>query len=243
MPTSGWSFVGIAGNLATSASGNITVREPSTAAAGDLQIVGFAYRGNVGLTAPAGAGWSLVAENNLGNTSTTTSSSIASVAMFWRIRAGNTGDQIFTRTGGDICLTRMLAYRPNSGTVSLDTYSINTAGSNNATVTTSAVTSSVVNTLIVVCAAGGDNVAISGTGVSATDPANASGTTAVTDTGNIGSNTFRIRSAGTTSFGSDTAYALVDAVKSNTGSTGTISATIGGVSRSAIIAAVFKSIT
>lgn len=244
VPTSGWSFIGITGTLNSSSSGNITVEEPAATTAGDLQIVGLAYRGNAGFTAPAGAGWSLVDQNNLGNISTSASTAIASVAMFWRVReSSGGGNQVFTRTGGNICLTRMLAYRPASGTISLDTYSINTAGSNAATVTTAGISSSVANTLTVVCASGGDNVALSGSGVYATDPPNASGTTQVTTTGSIAAQTFRVRSADITSLGADTAYVLADAVKSSAGATGTISATIGGVSRSAIVAAIFKSIS
>lgn len=121
-----WEYVGSA--AATNvASGDVTISEPTLCSAGDLMVVAIAYRDSVTFSPPSG--WTQIFAENSGNVLTTTSA-VASLAVFYKIRTGSAETGIvFSRTGGDLGSAQMLVYRGNDQTSPLDVSVSLTTGS------------------------------------------------------------------------------------------------------------------
>lgn len=203
-------------------SGDLTLTEPTGAASGDLLVASIAYRDTATFTLPSG--WTIVGtQQSSGNTSTTTSASIASGLMAYIVRGGSAPDLTFTRTGGDVALGRIVAYTPGSGeTISFDAGSANTLGANSTTVTTTAITTANDLSLLVMAECLADNTTASR--ARATDPDEF---------------IWRERADSNTATGADTGLAVSDAYKLAAGSTGTLTYTAGNSSRHVCIVGAF----
>jgi hypothetical protein len=160
-------FVAIS-SAATVAAGDISLSEPAGAQAGDLLVACIAYRSNAAFALPDG--WSLVAtQQSSGNTSTTTSSSIASGLMAYTLRGSGAPALTFTRTGGDVAIGRVSCYRGVDPHNPYDVGSASTLGANSATVTTASLTTAVSDELVVMACCLADNTT-AGSQVASTDP-------------------------------------------------------------------------
>lgn len=233
-----WSIVGVGGAVtAGTGTASITLTEPASVASGDLLVACISYRGTNAFTLPSG--WNVVSlQQSSGNTSTTTTSSIASGVMAYIVRGGSAPDLAFTRTAAsaDVALGRIVAYRGGHSSP-YDTGNASTPVSNNtATFVTAGVTTAEANELLVAMLAGADNVTTSG--FFATDPSGSSGASDTTTAPTVGSWIERADSG--TNTGADTALAIADAVKSTAGSTGLIGATASASSRHVFIVGAFK---
>jgi hypothetical protein len=173
-----WDFIGVS-SAVTVASGDVALTEPSGCSDGDLLVVGIGYRSNAAFTPPSGAGWTLIEQQNTGNTTVNATGSIASGAMWYKIRSGS-GDGTWTRTGGDVAIGRMIAYR-NTDTIELDVSNSITlaSGASSTSTLTGGVTTTVDDALIVAMGvAARDTSGFSS--IDATDPSTASGATNTT---------------------------------------------------------------
>jgi hypothetical protein len=108
-----WSYIA-RGDAVTASSDDVAVAEPAGCNDGDLMIVGIALRGTAAISAPVG--WTVVSTALTGDSNT--SSGIAGGMLAFRSRSGDAG-ATFTRTGGDVTLARMVAYRTTEGGFSL----------------------------------------------------------------------------------------------------------------------------
>jgi hypothetical protein len=224
------------GALTTVASGNVALAEPAGIAQGDVMVACIAARGNAAFTVPSGD-WTVVASaQNSGNTSTTTSTAIASGVMAYCVRGGSAPALTFTRTAGDLALGRIIAYS-GGHSAPYDTGSANTLGANSATVTTGTFNTAGAGELIVAMCAGADNVSFSAFDA-ATDPTTASGATDTTTAPTNG--TWIERADGGSNTGADGSLAIADAIRQTAGATGTIQATASASSRHVMIAGAFK---
>lgn len=220
------------GTSVDDATGNFDLVEPVGVAQGDLMIACVAWRGNAAITPPAG--WTQVfTPQNSGDTDAT--NGIASGGMWYIIRGASAPSLTFTRTAGDVALGRIISY---SGAASspLDHAAGNTLAVASATATAGAVTPSEEFDLIVAMTSAGDTYNVSA--FDATDPATASGATDTTTAPTVG--TWIERSDVSTATGADGGLAIADAIKSTSGGTGIIQATVGGSARHVMIAAAFK---
>lgn len=230
-----WGYVGVS-SVATAASGNIALTEPAGAADGDLMIACIAYRSNAAFTPPSGAGWTLIEQQNTGNTTAASSASIASGAMWWKIRSGSAAGT-WTRTGGDIALGRIIAYDGHDPSSPLNVHnSVTLAAGASTTSTLSGITTTQANELIV--AMGASARASSFASVDATDPATQSGTG--NQTGAPTAGTWLERADSSSSTGADVALALFDGVRATAGATGNIIFNTNLTGRHALFAASFK---
>jgi len=135
--------------------------------------------------------------------------------MAYIVRGGSAPDLVFTRTGGDVALGRIVAYAPGSGeTAAFDAGSANTLGANSTTVTTTEITVANDNTLLVMAECLADNTTASR--ARATDPDEF---------------VWRERADSNTATGADTGLAVSDAFKLSSGATGTLTYTAGASSR------------
>jgi hypothetical protein len=213
-----WDYVAQSGPT-TVTTNNITLVEPTGAQEGDLLVACIAFRqatGGSNFTLPSG--WNLVATQQVTvNTSTTTTSSIASGLMAYIVRGASAPSYAFTRTAGaNVAIGRVLCYRGNHS-APYDTGSANTLAANSATVTTGTITTAEAGELIVAMAAGADNVTFSAFDA-ATDPTTASGATNTTNDPTDG--TWRERADSGTNSGADTSLAVADAIRATAGATG-----------------------
>lgn len=236
-PTLTWEFIGVAG-IVSATSDNLVLVEKSGVLEGDLEVVCVPYRGNAPFV--AASGWTEAVQLSNGNTSTDPNTSIASVAIFWRIRGASAGDLTFTRTGGDIARTKMLAYRPSMGTPSAIASGAVTAASNATSVTMPGLVTTAANALVVACLSGADNLTLVDPGIAAVDPLTSSGTTEYPSTETITPDAWKVRMTGNSALGADQTHVLADCVKSSIGSTGDVSGYLSAASRHAIAAAAFQ---
>jgi hypothetical protein len=233
-----WGIRGIAGPI-TVASGNINAAgsgEPTGAAAGDLIIVCIAYRSNAAFSVPD-ASWNIVAtQQSSGDTDAT--NGIASGLMAWCVRGGSAPNYTFTRTGGDVAQSYILAYTGGHASTPYDTGSANTLGSASATATTGTITTAEAGELIVAMSSHGDTYTSSAFDA-ATDPATDSGGSSDSSTAPTNGTWLR-RGTASTGTGADTGIGVADAVRASAGATGTIQCTVGGSARHVMIAGAFK---
>lgn len=232
MPTLGaFVFGGVQGGLATTTDGT-TIKSP--ALVNGLLVASVAFRGNAPFALPAE--WTLIAQNNTGNTSTTASSSIASGLLAYHYTADGTlpTDSLFTRTGGDVAIATSVAYA-GDGPVTVDASVAVTAASNSATVAAPAgLTTSEPGCLLVGLGALADT-AIGSNMIAAVE-----NTATSTDAFAAPSATWYRRVTISTPTGADAGAAMWDCVKPSAGSTGQIQYTAGVSSRHVIMVAAFK---
>jgi|SRR3989344_885625 len=222
------------GSPVTALSGNVTLTEPSGIAQGDLMIAAIAYRSNAVFTLPLN--WTLVAtQQSSGDTDAT--NGIASGLMAYIIRGVSAPSLVFTRTGGDQAIGRIIAYSGVNQSSPYDTGSANTLSSASTTVTTGTITTAEPGELIVAMMSGGDAYTSSAFDA-ATDPSIASG---ATDTSTAPTNgTWLERADSSYSGGADGNLAMADAIRETNGATGTMQVTASGSARSVMIAGAFK---
>ncbi len=232
-----WEFIGVAG-VVSSTSGDLVLEEKSGVLEGDLEVVCIPYRGNALFA--AAAGWTEAVQLSSGNTSTDPTTSISSVAIFWRVRGASAGDLTFTRTGGDIARTKMLTYRPSRGVPSAIAAGGATAASNSTSVTMNGLVTTAENALVVVCLSGADNVSLVDPGIESIDPTTSSGTTEFPSTETITPDAWKVRMTGNSALGADQTHILAGCVKSSIGSTGNITGHLSVASRHSIAAATFQ---
>ena len=229
-----WSIVAVGAVATPVASGNYTMTEPAGATDGDLLVACLSFRSNVAFGLPSG--WALVAtQQNSGDVDNT--NGIASGLMAYIVRGPSAPALTFTRTGGDLALGRIVAYRGNHATAPLDTGSSNTLAVANATATTATITTAEAEELIVAFCSPGDNLTGSAFDA-ATDPTTASGATDTTTAPTNGTWIERADSGSVT--GADGACIIADAVRATAGATGTIQATISASARHVMVAGAFK---
>lgn len=235
-------FVGVSAATAD-ATGNFDLVLPSGTQDGDLLIADIAMRGTAVVTPPSG--WAeAVTQRNGGNTSTVATASIASCAQFYIFRGSSAPSLTCTRTGGDVALFRVRAFRYVS---SYDTGGSAVLGSNSTTVSMTALDPAGENELMVVGLAGADNISFSQALESGgSDPIATSSNTITTGTRSVGwTHTavpdvqFAECADSNTTTGADTALALYHAVKADSGAATTVQATASATSRHGIFASLF----
>ena len=230
-----WEYVGIgAGTSPTS--GNATPTEPAGVAQGDLLVCVIAYRDTAAFTAPAG--WTIVQQQSSGNTDVDVPTSIASGLIAYIVRGASAPSYVFTRTGGDIAIPRVTAYRPVNGTITFDESNSVTLGVAGTTVSMTGFTTNAANSLIVVGACGASNSSATDFDA-ATDPTTGSGAGNTTTTGTITAGTWRRRNSTGSSNGADTNVSIADAVRATAGATGDIQYTAAASRRHVIVGAAF----
>ena len=230
-----WEYVGI-GAGTTVSSGNATPTEPAGAASGDLLVCVISYRGSAAFTAPSG--WTIVEQESSGNTDVDVSTSIASGLIAYIVRGASAPSYVFTRTGGDVAIPRVTAYRPVGGTITFDESNSATLGTAGTTVSMTGFTTNDANSLIVVGACGASNSTATDFDA-ATDPTTGSGSGSSTATGAIAAGTWRRRNSTGTTTGADTNISIADAVRATAGATGDIQYTAAASRRHVIVGAAF----
>jgi hypothetical protein len=231
-----WTLVGV-GAAQNSITTTLTPNLPAGVQEGDLLVSIISARAAQTFTPPTD--WNLVTSQGIGNTSTTTSASIASGALAWIIHGSSAPALQWTLTTANVARAQILAYRPSAGDVEFVGASSNTLGANSTTVTTGGLTTDQEDCLIVAGACGADNVLWSAFDA-ATDPTTASGATNTTTAPTRG--TWIERADGGTNSGSDTSLGIADAVRQNAGATGTIQCTAAASSRHVMVAAAFRAV-
>lgn len=230
-----WEYIAN-GAFASSTSGNVTPTEPTGAAQGDLLVCVIAYRDTAAFTAPAG--WTIVQQQSSGNTDVDVTTSIASGLIAYIVRGASAPSYTFTRTGGDIAIARVMAYRPVGGTITFDESNSATLGTAGTTVSMTGFTTNDADSLIVVGACGASNSNATAFDA-ATDPTTGSGAGNTTTTGTITAGTWRRRNATGSTNGADTNLSIADAVRATAGATGDIQYTAAASRRHAIVGAAF----
>lgn len=229
-----WTLVGV-GTPASVASGNLTVNEPAGCQAGDLLVMGIAYRSTVFVDTPGD--WNLLNFEISGDTATN-ANGIGSGGLYYCIRGSSAPTSTFTRTGGNAALGCIVAYRgvDSSDPTGTQTTSA-TLGASGTAVSTVGIETDTNNALIVAMLAGGGDTTVSGFDA-ATDPSTASGATDTSNDPTAG--TWRERTDSLTTAGADTTLAMADAIKATAGVTGTLSCTTANGFRSVMVAASFN---
>lgn len=235
-----WQFVAITG-VTTVATNNITLSEPTGAQAGDLLVAVISYRsasGGSNFSAPAADIWSSVAQVRTDNT-LTTSSAVASGAMFYGIRGAGSPSYAFTRSAGaDVAMGRVVAYRNVAQTSPLDaTNGGQTTPVNTTSVSVTGLTTLQDDDLIVAMFAGGQEASVTAFAAT-TDLITASTTASNVTTNPAPAWVERADSISVT--GSDTSLSVFDAVKPVAGSIGNLICTAAPAASHVVIAGAFK---
>lgn len=230
-----WTYVGVS-PAASSASGNITLTEPSGVQQGDLLVAIISYRSNAGFTSP-GSPWVSVTSQNTGNTTANATTSISSGHMFYCIRGASAPGLTFTRTAGDIALARIVAYRGVDGTNPLVTQTSTTMAAAATAVSVTGLTTANAEDLIVVGFCAARNTSVSA--FNATNPGTSSGT-AANETANPLAGEWHERADSATTTGADAGLGIGDAVRATAGVTGNLTMTAGASARHVVVAGAFK---
>jgi hypothetical protein len=228
-----WTLVAVGAASTSAVGGNLTITLPAGGQKGDLYVAVIAYRSTPAFTGPAG--WTIHQQQSLGNTSTTTNTSIGSGLIASIVRGDAAPGNVFTRTAGDVALGRILIYRASNGRPVFMASSSSTAAANATALSTAAINVISKDTLIIAGFCGADNTTVSI--FDATDPATASAATDTTTPPTAGN--WYERADSNTATGADTALGIADGVKATTGSTGNIICTAGNSSRHVMVAAAF----
>lgn len=236
----GISFVGTASPAAV-ASGNLTFTEPTGTEEGDTVIASISFRSTAAFSLPD-ANWHFVASQLTGgNTVAAGTGSIGSGLMAYYVRGPSAPSLIFTRTGGDVAIGTIDAYRGLKLLSPNDTGVASTLGAASATVTAGSITTAAANELLVAAAlAARGNSASAFT--AATDPTGSSGATDTNFTKpTVG--TWIERSDASTTTGADAGIAVADAIKSTAGATGTLQYTSSSSAQHSLIVGAFQAET
>lgn len=229
-----WTLVAIgAANVGVPTGGNHVLSLPTGGQKGDLYVAILAFRGSPAFTAPSD--WTIHEQQNLGNTNTSTSTSIGSGLIASIVRGDADPATTFTRTGGNIVMSRVLIYRPSNGQPVFMTSSSSTAAANATALSTAELNITSKDTLIVAGFCGADNTTVAQ--FAATDPGTASAATDTTTPPAPG--IWYERADSSTTQGADTALGVAEAIKATTGLTGSITCTAGNSSRHVMVAAAF----
>lgn len=219
--------------VALDATGDFTMTEPASSAAGDLMIACIGWRGNAAVTLDAS--WTLVAtQQNSGDTDAT--NGIASGAMYWIVRGSSAPVLTGTRTAGDVLQARVISYTGASPTP-FDTGSANTLAVASQTNTTGTITTAQAGELLVALSSAGDNLTHSAFDA-ATAPSTESGASDTTTAPTNG--TWIQRTENGNGTGADHGLATADAIMTTAGATGTIQTTVSGVGQHVLIVGAFK---
>jgi hypothetical protein len=210
----------------------LAITVPAGGQKGDLYVAVIAYRNINTFTAPAG--WAIHEQQSLGNTSTTTTSSIGSGLIASIVRGDTEPGGTFTRTGGDVGYGRILIYRATAGTPRFGTSSSSTAAANATALSTAGLNVTDRNTLIVAGFCGADNTTVSAFDVGATVQSGATNTTSPPTV-----DTWYERADTSTTTGADTALGIADVVIGTIGTTASIICTAGNSSRHVMVSAAF----
>jgi hypothetical protein len=230
-----WTYVGVS-TVASAASGNITLTEPSGVQEGDLLVCVISYRSNAAFSSP-GAPWVSVTSQNSGNTTANGTGSIGSGHMFYCIRGASAPGLVFTRTAGDVALGRIVAYRgSNRNSSVLVTQTSTTLAAAATAVSVTGLTTQYPRDLIVVGFCGARNGSASA--FRATNPGTSSGT-ASNETGNPAEGDWQERCDSGTTTGADTTLAIADALRATAGATGNLLCTASSSARHVVVAAAF----
>lgn len=235
--TAAWEFVGVdSGDNVTS--GDITLTEPAGVAEGDLLIAIFDIRGTPVFSTPTG--WTLVTQQNSGNTTANSTTSVSSGQMFYIVRGASAPNLTFARTGGDLAIGTIVAYRGvDSASPLVTSSSVTTDSSQGFTTQISSVTTSNSGDLIVVGACGSRPGSLWSNYIAATDPATGSGSgSADTDDPLEGEWQERFELASTSA--GRGILGIGDAIRATSGATGTISITNANPGGHAVLVGVFK---
>jgi hypothetical protein len=228
-----WDLVTVGAASAVGNGGNLTLSIPAGGQANDLYVAVIAFRSTQTFAAPSG--WVIHEQQNQGNVSTTTSTSIGSGLIASFIHEGTAPTGVFTRTGGNVGFGRILLYRPSTGKPRFVGSSSSTAAVNNANCSTAEIITNEPETLIVAGLCGADNTGVNS--FRATDPGTASGALNTTTEPGIG--VWQERSDVSTNQGADTTLGIGDAVKGTAGGTGDILVNTNATSRHVMVAAAF----
>jgi len=234
----GWELVGY--TTATEvASGNLTLGTTMNGraiATGQLAIACIAYRSNAAFTLPAG--WTLIEQENSGNTTVATTASIASGLMAYCIwNTGTPPGLTFTRTGGDVARGNIVFYSGNHATP-FDVSESVTLATASTLGTLPAITTSQADELIVLLSINADNINTNYAYMesdTATRSYNVWGFASPT----LSWKNFIKRFDSLTTTGADVGFAVLEMVKTSAGSTGDFRFSTGNF-RNVFIAAAFK---
>lgn len=233
-----WSLVG-SGSASVVASGDVTPGLPAGLAQNDILVAVIAARGNAAFTAPAG--WTIAEQQSSGDTLTTTSGTASCVLAYCIRGASDPASTTFTRTGGDLGLSRITAYRSSvSGTPTVGPSNSATDGSSGTSHSLTGITTANAGALIVALCAGGNNdlfSAFSAASMSASATGAASAGTV--DANDPSTTQWYRRGNVTTATGADGSVYHVDAVQSSAGATGSFSVTSAAANKSALAAMAF----
>ena len=231
-----WSIVGVSSVVETTTVGTYTLTEPAGCASGDLLVACIGYHANTTTSLTLPAGWTLVNEQKTANTSTNTAA-IACGQMAYIVRGGSAPALGWTTpTGISVALGRIVAYRGGATTSPLDANTAATTATAVTAVSVAGLTTTQDDDLIVALCAGGQDSTWSGFN-NVTTPIGASG---ATDTTTAPSSTAWIERADSlTANGTDVSLAVFDAVRTSTGATGNLTATIALGGGNVVIAGAF----
>jgi len=232
-----WTYVGVS-SVATAASGDITLTEPTGVQENDLLVAIVSYRSNAAFTSP-GSPWVSVTSQNTGNTTANGTGSIGSGHMWYCIRGASAPGLVFTRTAGDVALGRIVAYRGNNITSSvLVTQTSTTLAAAATAVSVTGLTTANARDLVVFGFCGARNGSASAFDA-ATDPTTSSGTNSA-QTGSPLVGTWQERADSGTATGADTTLAIADAIRGTGGATGNLTCTASSSARHVVVAAAFR---
>lgn len=212
-----WTYVGTSASVTEVASGNITPTEPAGVASGDLLVACIAYRDSAAFTLPAD--WTLVASQESSGNTTTNNSAIGSGLMAYIVRGASAPSFTFTRTGGNVALARVYAYRGVDQTTPYITGQSRTQPTAESNVSTNSLTTTSDDALVVFMVAGGQEGTVSNFRTE-TNLTIASSGTGSNSTAAPAPNMFQERSDDQTTTGADTLLAVADAVATIAGLTG-----------------------
>lgn len=210
-------YVGISSSVEVNGT-DITLTEPSGVQEGDLLVAFMSHRSTIGFQLPSG--WTQkVLDESSGNTSTTTTSSIASGEMFYTIRGGSAPTLTFTKESGtgNVGLGRIVAFRNVDRVSPIRSAISTTLAANSATVVTTGNISPLKHDAVLAVFAGADNVTWSAEQINGTP-------TSLSEVADAGTNT-----------GADTSLAVGYAIMGSDISTQTVQATASASSRHVVM--------
>jgi len=239
-----WNYIGGNINFDTTAAGFTAGTWTGTTQDGDLLIAILnARNGEVPTLPTGGTDWTYVGSSPTASNNLTGSNSLSQIFVYYCIRSGGTDpSRVVSRgTGPDLCNYNFHVFRPASGyKIEYVTSSFETDGTATLSHTHAAVSTSEVDDLIVHYIGTGSS---SGASVfDATDPATDSGAGSTSYTGTMTQDQWERRGNQGTSSLLDGSLHCAVAIKSSTGSTGTLSATMTISRRNASFVGVFRQV-
>jgi hypothetical protein len=234
-----WSFVGVSSPVVAQTQ-DITLTEPAGCQAGDLLVACLSYRiASASPMANYGPEWVLVNERNTNNVLTTTSA-VASGAMFYCIRGAGAPYLTFSHAATPSqSIGRIVAYRDVNMLTPLDTSAAANTATNNTALSVAGLTTTAARDLIVRAACGGQEATWTAFDA-ATNPTTSSGTNS-NQTADPIVGTWQERADSSSTVGADGSLAIADAIRNTAGATGNFTATASlGASHAHIAGAFFE---